>query len=55
LAKGDKSLLPQKTCRHCGRIMVWRKKWRNNWEDVQYCSDACRRHTPALAAPPRKD
>ncbi len=23
--------------------MTWRRKWARNWEDVKYCSDACRR------------
>ena len=32
-----------KTCRSCGRRIEWRKKWERNWDDVQYCSDACRR------------
>ncbi len=22
--------------------MVWRRKWRTNWENVRYCSRACR-------------
>jgi hypothetical protein len=22
--------------------MVWRRKWRSNWENVRYCSRACR-------------
>ncbi len=27
----------------CGRRIEWRKKWERDWEDVRYCSDACRR------------
>ena len=23
--------------------LFWRKKWSKVWEDVRYCSDACRR------------
>nr|WP_240937323.1 DUF2256 domain-containing protein [Chromobacterium haemolyticum] len=23
--------------------MSWRKKWRNHWDAVQYCSERCRR------------
>lgn len=38
-----KENLPVKLCKHCQRPMVWRKKWRNNWDEVSYCSDACRR------------
>ncbi|WP_371740804.1 DUF3253 domain-containing protein [Frigoribacterium sp. CFBP 13712] len=33
-----------KTCRSCGRRIEWRKKWASNWDDVAYCSDACRKH-----------
>jgi hypothetical protein len=32
----------QKTCMVCGREFQWRKKWRNNWLQVKYCSRACR-------------
>ncbi|MGN6090635.1 MAG: DUF3253 domain-containing protein, partial [Actinomycetales bacterium] len=35
--------LPEKTCDACGRRMVWRKKWERDWDQVRYCSDACRR------------
>ena len=31
-----------KYCKVCGRQMTWRKKWRHNWEQVRYCSKACR-------------
>lgn len=33
----------EKTCVRCGRTMQWRAKWERNWEQVKYCSDACRR------------
>lgn len=33
-----------KTCAGCGRTMEWRKSWAKNWDDVKFCSDACRRH-----------
>lgn len=33
-----------KTCTACGRKIEWRKKWANNWDNVRYCSGACRRH-----------
>lgn len=36
---------PDKTCASCGRRIEWRKKWEKNWDDIKYCSDACRRHT----------
>lgn len=32
-----------RTCASCGRTMTWRKAWERNWENVRYCSDACRR------------
>ena len=41
--KGNKQFLPSKPCATCGRPMTWRKKWARNWDEVKYCSDACRR------------
>jgi hypothetical protein len=38
--KGD---LPQKICSACLRPFAWRKKWRLNWDEVRYCSEACRK------------
>ncbi len=32
-----------KTCAICGRSFAWRKKWARDWDDVRYCSDACRK------------
>jgi hypothetical protein len=32
-----------KPCASCGREMHWRARWAANWDDVKYCSDACRR------------
>lgn len=34
--------LPTKVCAACGRPFAWRKKWERTWDDVRYCSDACR-------------
>jgi hypothetical protein len=34
--------LPQKICAACGRPFAWRRKWARDWEQVRYCSDACR-------------
>ena len=50
--KGNKRALPSKPCRQCGREMTWRKAWAKNWDEVAYCSDACRRKkvTPAAAS-----
>jgi hypothetical protein len=41
---------PPKTCVSCHRPFTWRKKWERDWEDVRYCSDACRRRGPQEAA-----
>lgn len=38
--------LDSKPCESCGRIIEWRKKWERDWDDVRYCSDACRRGRP---------
>lgn len=35
--------LPTKPCAACGRVITWRKKWERSWDQVKYCSDACRR------------
>jgi hypothetical protein len=37
--KGD---LPSKDCAACGRPFAWRKKWARVWDEVRFCSDACR-------------
>ena len=31
-----------KVCVTCGRTIEWRRKWERDWEQVKYCSDACR-------------
>jgi hypothetical protein len=33
---------PPKVCESCGREFEWRKKWERDWENVLYCSKACR-------------
>jgi hypothetical protein len=38
-----KQLLPEKICEVCQRPFTWRKKWKKNWNEVKYCSDACRK------------
>jgi hypothetical protein len=42
--KGNKSYLPSKPCVACGRAMTWRKAWAKNWDEVKYCSEACRKN-----------
>jgi len=40
--KGNKKNLPSKLCVVCGKTMTWRKSWSKNWDQVKYCSDACK-------------
>ncbi|MBC1262460.1 DUF2256 domain-containing protein [Synechococcus sp. BSF8S] len=37
-----------KNCSICGRPFQWRKKWKDVWEEVRYCSDRCRRNRNRL-------
>lgn len=39
-----KENLPEKICPECNRPFKWRKKWENNWEEIKYCSEKCRRN-----------
>jgi hypothetical protein len=48
-----KADLPQKDCVVCGRPFTWRKKWERCWDDVRYCSDACRKRKGSPASAPR--
>ena len=41
--RGNKRHLPTKPCAACGRPMSWRKAWARNWEQVRWCSQACRK------------
>ncbi|MBK4772711.1 MAG: DUF2256 domain-containing protein [Pantoea sp. Morm] len=41
--KGNKKSLPVRYCKQCHKPMTWRKKWENCWDEVQYCSERCRR------------
>lgn len=40
--KPAKADLPTKICPICQRPFTWRKKWARDWDDVRYCSEACR-------------
>jgi hypothetical protein len=40
-----------KTCVSCGREMAWRKSWERNWDEVRYCSDACRKRKVTRGGP----
>jgi hypothetical protein len=44
--KGNKQSLPRKLCVACGRTMTWRKRWARSWDDVKFCSAACRKCGP---------
>jgi hypothetical protein len=33
-----------KICESCGRQMEYRKKWKNNWDSIKFCSDECRKN-----------
>jgi len=50
--KGNKASLPSKPCAGCGREMTWRRRWARNWEQVKYCSNACRQGKVILWIPP---
>lgn len=41
--KGNKQALPSKPCVGCGRPMTWRKRWSRSWDEVKFCSEACRK------------
>jgi hypothetical protein len=45
--KGNKQALPVRYCKQCHKPMTWRKKWEKNWDEVQYCSERCRRAAKA--------
>lgn len=42
-----KEHLPSKVCLMCSRPFSWRKKWERCWEQVRYCSGACRKNRGA--------
>lgn len=33
----------EKFCRICGRRIVWRRAWKDCWEEVSHCSAKCRK------------
>ncbi len=47
-----KPSLPEKICAACGRPFAWRKKWARDWDQVRFCSDACRTGRYAAAKQP---
>jgi len=47
----DQPVRPTKVCPVCGRPFQWRKKWKDVWEEVRYCSERCRRRRSSVAEP----
>ncbi|MGB7565437.1 MAG: DUF2256 domain-containing protein [Prochlorococcaceae cyanobacterium] len=47
---------PTKVCPVCGRPFQWRKKWKDVWDEVRYCSDRCRsnRHRSTQSLTPNE-
>ena len=41
--RGNKQALPSKPCVACGRPMTWRRRWAHDWDEVKFCSQACRK------------
>lgn len=41
---------PTKICPVCERPFQWRRKWKDVWEEVRYCSERCRRQRSAKGA-----
>jgi len=39
-----------KICAHCGRTFSYRKKWEDCWQEIRYCSRACRREAGSRRA-----
>ena len=38
--------LASKHCKSCGRVIEPRRKWARNWDEIRYCSKACRSRRP---------
>lgn len=43
VARASTAVPEEKVCVSCGRRITWRKKWERDWEQVRFCSAACRR------------
>ena len=46
-----KNQLPTKICIVCKRPFNWRKKWSKVWNEVKYCSNACKKKMTSLGVP----
>jgi hypothetical protein len=40
--KGFKQNLPTKICAFCGKPFQYRKKWKDIWDEVKFCSKKCK-------------
>jgi hypothetical protein len=40
--KGFKQNLPTKICLNCNKPFQYRKKWKEVWEEVKFCSTKCK-------------
>ncbi|WP_440709934.1 DUF2256 domain-containing protein [Herbiconiux sp. YIM B11900] len=49
LAPASAAAPEPKVCASCGRTIQWRAKWARSWDDVRYCSVACRRRGVSAA------
>ncbi|MEL7447811.1 MAG: DUF2256 and DUF3253 domain-containing protein [Pseudomonadota bacterium] len=43
MASANANVHESKPCEACGRTIEWRRKWARDWDNVRYCSTACRR------------
>ncbi|MEK9988099.1 MAG: DUF2256 domain-containing protein [Halieaceae bacterium] len=41
MAQRKKSDLPTKICPVCERPFSWRARWKNQWDQIVYCSRRC--------------
>ncbi|MBE7563763.1 DUF2256 domain-containing protein [Acidithiobacillus sp. HP-6] len=42
----------EKICVVCQRPFTWRKRWKRCWDEVRYCSAACRKNRHRPGNPP---
>ncbi|MBN2679442.1 DUF2256 domain-containing protein [Acidithiobacillus montserratensis] len=44
-------IMEEKICVICHRSFTWRKRWRRCWDEVLYCSAACRKQKRSARNP----
>ncbi|WP_309625876.1 DUF2256 domain-containing protein [Methylibium sp.] len=42
-SRGQHAVVAEQALRVCGRTMTWRRRWARHWDEVRYCSAACRK------------